>query len=232
VLKKLAAGAVVVLVAVGAAVWWFVLRDDSPPPPELTDTGETTGDQAVSGELDGTWALVADDAHYAGYRIPELFGGDTLKRDAVARTGAVTGELTIEGDQLIAVQITADLTALESEDPTAGRRDRYLQGNALEVETFPEATFTLTDPVDLAPLPAERQPATYEITGDLTLHGVTAPVAVSLDTSWDGDTIEVAGSAPVTLADFDIDAPDVPGLAKVDEVGAFEVLLLFERPAG
>lgn len=231
-LKKVAVVAVVVLVLVGGAVWWFVIRDDSPPPPELTDTGEPTGEAAATGELDGTWTMVADDAHYAGYRIPELFGGDTLKRDAVARTAEVTGELTIEGDQLTAVDVTADLTALESEDPTAGRRDRFLQGNGLEIETFPEATFTLTDPVDLAPLPAEREPKTYEITGDLTLHGVTAPVTVTLDTSWDGDTIEVAGSAPITLADFDIEAPDVPGLAKVDEAGAFEVLLLFERPAG
>ena len=61
---------------------------------------------------------------------------------------------------------------------------------------------------------------------------MTAPTTVTLDARWDGDTIEVAGSAPIVLADFDIEPPDVPGLAKADDAGSFEILLVFERPAG
>jgi polyisoprenoid-binding protein YceI len=227
-LWKILLGAVVVLVLAGGALWWFVLRDTSPPPPELEEI-ETTGRAVEPGALDGTWTLVADDEHYAGYRIGELFGGDTVRRDAVARTNAVEGTLTLTDDQLTAVDVTTDLTALESDDPTAGRRDNYLQTNGLEIETFPEATFTLTEPVDLHPLPAEGVQLTLAIDGELTLHGVTKPVVVTVDARWNGDAIELAGTAPIVLVDFGIEPPDIPGLAKVDTEGKFEVLLRFER---
>lgn len=236
-LAKLLIGAAVGLVVVGGAVWWFVVRDTSPPPPELSEV-DTTGQTLAAGGLDGTWTVVpsetggSDPEYYAGYRIPELFGGDTFKRDAVARTADVDGDLTIEDDEVTGVEITVDLTGLVSEDPTAGRRDTYVRDRALETEEFPEATFTLTEPVGVGPLPAEGESATFELVGDLTLHGETQQVTVSVDAQWDGDTIEVIGSAPVLLADFGITPPDIPGLATADDAGAFEVRLLFERAAG
>jgi polyisoprenoid-binding protein YceI len=228
-MKKVLVAVVVVVALVAGAFWWLVLRDDSPPPPELSELEDGAPGQVVdAGALDGTWTLVPDPERYAGYRIGELFGGDTVERDAVARTAEVEGSLTIEGDEVTAVEVTADLTALESDDATAGRRDRYLQENGLEIADFPEATFTLTEPVDLAPLPAEGDERTLVLTGDLTLHGVTAPVEVTVDARWVGDTIEIAGAAPIVLADFDIEPPDVSGLAKVSAEGELEFLLLFE----
>lgn len=145
----------------------------------------------------------------------------------MARTAAVEGSLTIEDGSLTEAEVVADLTGLESEDPTAGRRDAYLQTNGLEIEDFPEATFALTAPVEVAVPPAGSCVA-VEVTGDLTLHGVTAPVTLALDATWTGERIEVAGTAPVVLADFEIVPPDVPGLATAEEEGAFEVLLQFE----
>lgn len=236
-LAKLLVGAAVGLVVVGGALWWFVVRDTSPPPPELSDV-DPTGRTAEPGALDATWALVpsgtggSDPEHYVGYRIPELFGGDTFERDAVARTALVEGELVISGDEVTAVAVTADLTGLVSEDPTAGRRDNYVRGNALETDDFPEATFVLTEPVDLAPLPAEGASVAFELGGDLTLHGETQAVTVSVEAQWNGDTIEVVGSAPIVLADFGIVPPDVPGLATADDEGALELRLLFERAPG
>jgi polyisoprenoid-binding protein YceI len=233
-MKKVVIGlgvVVAVLALAAAAFWWLVLREDAPPPPELSEQ-DASGRVVDAGALDGPWTLVPHDDRYAGYRIGELFGGDRLQRDAVARTSEVEGSLTIADDQLTAVEVTADLTALESEDATAGRRDRYLQENGLEIAEFPEATFTLTEPVDLAPLPAEGVELTIQIEGELTLHGVTQPVEVDVLTRWVGDTIEVAGAAPIVLSDFGIEPPDVSGLASVADDGEFEIQMLFERAAG
>jgi polyisoprenoid-binding protein YceI len=233
-LAKLLVGAAVGLVVVGGALWWFVVRDTSPPPPELSDV-DPTGRTAEPGALDATWALVpsatggSDPEYYVGYLISELFGGDTFERDAVARTALVEGELVISGDEVTSVTVTADLTGLVSEDPTAGRRDNYVRSNALETDDFPDATFTLTEPVDLAPLPAEGVATDFELVGDLTLHGETREVVVTVEAQWEGDTVEVVGSAPIVLADFAITPPDIPGLATADDEGAFEVRLLFER---
>src|SRR5690606_5683893 len=113
---------------------------------------------------------------------------------------------------------------------TAGRRDAYLQSNGLEIEDFPEATFELSEAVDLA-VPPDGACVRVEVTGDLTLHGVTRPVTLALDATWTGGSIEVAGTARVVLADFDIEPPAVAGLPTADDEGASEVLLRFE-PAG
>jgi polyisoprenoid-binding protein YceI len=232
-LVKILLAIVVVLLVVGAAGWWFVLRDDSPPPPELAacEGGGTVAADDDPQALDGSWTVVAADGYYVGYRIGEQFGGDTFTRDAVARTTAVDGSMTVADGVLTAAEVTADLTGLESEDPTAGRRDTYLQTNGLEIADFPEATFALTDPVELS-VPPEGACVAVDVAGDLTLHGVTRPVTLALDATWTGTTVEVAGSAPVVLADFDIVPPDVAGLATAEEAGAFEVLLQFERSSG
>lgn len=225
--------AVVVVVAVVAgAAWWLLLRDDSPPPPELAACaggGEVTGDGDTA-VLDGSWSVAAGEGFYVGYRIGEQFGGDTFTRDAVARSELVEGSMTIGDGALTAAAVTVDLTGLESEDPTASRRDTYLQTNGLEIEEFPEATFELTDPVALG-VPPEGACVAFEVAGQLTLHGVTAPVTLPLDATWTGDAIEVAGSAPIVLADFEIVPPDVAGLATAEEEGAFELLLRFEPAA-
>jgi polyisoprenoid-binding protein YceI len=66
--------------------------------------------------------------------------------------------------------------------------------------------------------------------GDLTLHGQTRPVSVELTARWNGSTISVQGSVPITLADFGIEQISLP-IVTVDEAGTLEFLLLFEREA-
>lgn len=222
-------GALVALVVVGgAAVWWFVLRDDAPERASLGD--DTTTDVSVEAGAtpDGTWVVAAGegagDDVFVGYRIEELFGGDTIKKTAVGRTPAVEGTLTIDGATVSDVEITADLTQLASDQ---GRRDGYLRGNALETDTVGEASFTLTEPIELSSAPAPGATVTATATGDLTLHGVTQPVEVEVEARWDGDTLRVAGSAPITLADFEIETPEISGFVAVDDAGEMEWELTF-----
>ena len=102
--------------------------------------------------------------------------------------------------------------------------------HALETDKFPTARFTLTTPI---PLPAgikRGEAVETKATGRLLLHGVTRPVTVDLDARWDGPTIQVVGSAPITLADFHITAPNTV-IADVDDHGSFEFDLVF-APGG
>ena len=41
--------------------------------------------------------------------------------------------------------------------------------------------------------------------GRLQLHGVTRPITFTLDARWNGPTIDVVGSAPITLRDYRIE---------------------------
>jgi polyisoprenoid-binding protein YceI len=98
----------------------------------------------------------------------------------------------------------------------------------LETDQFPEATFVLTEPIDLDTPPVEGAEVFAPATGDLTIHGVTNEVTFQLTARWDGDTIDVAGSAPVVFADFDVTPPDRPSVA-VDDEGTIELQLTFVR---
>ena len=68
--------------------------------------------------------------------------------------------------------------------------------------------------------------APSRVVGELTLHGVTKPVQLMVDARWQGDRIDVAGTAPIVLADYGIATPQTP-LVSADGDGSFELQLVF-----
>ena len=54
------------------------------------------------------------------------------------------------------------------------------------------------------------------------------PVTLALQAEWTGDTIAVAGSAPIVLAEYGI-APISTGFVSVDDQGELELQLVFTR---
>jgi polyisoprenoid-binding protein YceI len=216
---------VVVVVAVaGAALWWFVLRDDAPPRAEITASDcQPSGDTSSA---DGMWTVAPGEGVFVGYRINELFANETVKKTAAGRTPAVEGTVVVEGARVPQARFEADLTRLESD---RDRRDNALETRGLETSKFPTAEFVLTRPIDLGRAPVPGRQSEVIARGDLTLHGVTREVDVTLRHCWAGDTVELAGSAPVVLADFDMTPPDVLGMLEVDDEGELEVQLTLTR---
>ena len=88
--------------------------------------GQTTGSP------DGTWTLGAKPG-YVGYRVQELFAGETIRKDAVGRTTQVKGTLVFAGSQLKTVNVTANLQSLKSD---RAPRDSFLHSNALETDSL------------------------------------------------------------------------------------------------
>jgi polyisoprenoid-binding protein YceI len=216
---------VVALVAVGTGVWWFVLRDTAPSKASVAAVGTEPGSSASTrSSPDGTWKVKASSTAFVGYRISELFAGATVKRTAAGRTSKVEGTMTVDGRTIPAAEITADLTALESDQP---RRDDSMGDHGLETDKFPSATFKLTKPITLPGKPTKGTTVDLDATGDLTVHGVTKPVTVKLQARWLGGTIAVAGSTPVALTDYKIDPLELSSLVKIDGRGTFELQLLF-----
>lgn len=107
----------------------------------------------------------------------------------------------------------------------SSQRDRQFRGRIMEVDTSPTATFTLTQPIDLGSVPADKQEVAVTATGELTLKGATKSVAVELTARRNGAAIEV--SIPIVFADYGIDNPS-GGPAQTDDNGLLEFLLVFE----
>jgi len=231
--KLAAIACVVVIVGGGLAFWFFVLRDTAPPKASLSGLGgssATTAGPSGSGggspsSADGTWTVAKANDVFVGYRIQELFGGETVKKEAAGRTAEVTGTMVVQGTTIPSATVTADVTKLKSD---RAQRDNAIKGQALETERFGTATFTLTQPITLASPPVLGERQTVQATGDLTLHGQTKRVTVPLQAEWKGDTIAVAGSAPIALVDYGI-TPISTGFVAVDDQGELELQLVFTR---
>ena len=238
------AGVTVLLVAVaGFAGWWFLIRDDAPPEADI-DTASETLDEAGAGDsangeeaaadsaIDGTWSVdtsvgTFDDftGTWAGYRVEEELASIGTNT-AVGRTPNVSGSMTVEGDQVTAVDVEVDLTTLRSD---SGNRDGALRSRGLESDQFPTATFSLTEPIALPAGAGDGERVTAQATGDLMIHGVTQPVTLTVEAELSGGAAAVVGQAPVALADFDIDPPTGFSVLSIRDQGTFEFQLFFSQ---
>lgn len=222
---KIGIPVVIVLLALGGfGLWWFVLRDDAPPAASLVP--RPTASTAPGATADGTWTVQPGADVFAGYRILELLAGETIKKTAAGRSPAVTGSLTLSGSTVNAAKVDVDVTQLKSD---ASQRDNRIRTDGLETDTFRTASFELTAPIDLGAAPAAGAEISVQAPGNLTLHGVTRPATFTLNARWNGDTIDIAGSTPVVLSDYQISPPSVGGFVSVDDHGTVELQLTFVR---
>jgi polyisoprenoid-binding protein YceI len=189
-------------------------------PASAADSGGT-----VDGELAGEWQLVAGSDSFVGYRVQEELA--TLgAKTAVGCTSAVTASLEFDGTAITAVAVEADLTQLESDD---SRRDGALGRQGIESNSFPTASFALTDPIVLDGPPEEGVPIVTTAVGELTLHGVTRAVEVALEGQLTNGLVVVIGSTEIEFADYEVDTPSAVIVLSIEDRGVMEFQLIFER---
>ena len=196
------------------------------------DTTTTTTAPAPEG-VDGVWTVDTtigefnfEDAtsSFAGFRLDEELSG-LGSVTAVGRTPGVSGSFTLEGSTMTDASFEADLTQIVTND---SRRDNRAK-EALEVTTFPTATFTVTSPIDLGVEPTEGTALSVVASGDLSIHGITQQVEFPLEAQLVGDVIVVVGSINIVFADYDVELPSAPIVLSVEDNGILEVQLFFTR---
>ena len=190
-------------------------------PVTTTTTITATGAQ----QLDGTWQVDDSGTSFVGYRVEEELANFGFT-EAVGRTTLVSGSLELSDLSITSVAVEADMTALRSD---SSRRDGALRSQALETNRFPTADFELTEPIALDGEPAPGEALEFTATGDLTIHGVTRPVAIPLQAQLVEDVIVVVGSLPVIFSDYDIDPPSAAIVLSVEDNGVMEFQLVFRR---
>ena len=201
------------------------------------DTGASAtpagGSSTTTGDgLDGTWNVDPSigsfsdfSGSFVGYRVEEELA-NVGAATAVGRTPDVTGSLTLAGTQITAVEMSADLSTLQSDK---SQRDGQLRRQALETNQFPTATFSLTQPIDLGSVPADGQVIQATATGDLTIHGVTKSVQIPVEARVAGGVVTVTGSIDILFADFGISQPNSFLVLSIADHGTMEFQLLFTK---
>jgi polyisoprenoid-binding protein YceI len=239
--------ALVILVVGGTWVYINVIKDD--PPAKLTfedadaasstTVGAASGSTAApgvpttaaaasgtsapsgAGSIDGSWT--ASNQSQLGYRVKEvLFGQST---EAVGRTNAITGSLTLSGSTVEKGDFTVDMATVQSD---SGNRDRQFRERIMDTSSYPTSTFTLTQPIELGSVPTEGQTISASATGDLTLRGTTKSVTFDVQARLNNGNIEVNGAIPILFADWNIPNPSF-GPASTEDNGTLEFLLVFTK---
>ena len=224
---------VVVPLAALAAIYLLFFNNDSPDKltldtPSASSTPTPTGASTGSGALEGTWKVA--DGSVAGYRVREKLASLPATSDAVGRTNTVTGAVTVKGtgSEIVAegVNVEVDVSTLASDE---SRRDNRIKTSGLETNQFPKATFASTAPVTLPAGTEAGQAVKAEVTGNLTLHGVTKLVTIPLDVQLNGDQGQVVGSLKFPFSDFGMSPPSVGGFVSVESDATLEFKLLLAR---
>jgi polyisoprenoid-binding protein YceI len=224
----IAIAGLVVLAAAGPFV--YIHFFNSTPAALSLSPGNTTSTQASTGEstststgpVAGRWTVGS--GSIVGYRVNEVLLGQSAT--AVGRTSDVSGHLTIAGSTVTAAAFSVPMATVHSDK---SQRDAQFDGRIMDVSQYPSATFTLTSPIDLAPLPAGGVIKDYTAHGRLTLHGTTRTVAFTLTAERKGSQIEVSGDIPVLFSDYDIANPSFAGFVTTQDHGLLEFLLVFGK---
>ena len=217
----------VVLAAAGPFIYIHFFNGSTPAalslsPASSASTATSTGSAATTaaGPVAGTWTVGSGSV--VGYRVNEVLLGQSAT--AVGRTSDVTGHLTIAGTTVTAAAFSVPMATVHSDK---SQRDVQFDGRIMDVSQYPTGTFTLTSPIDLAPLPAGGVIRDYTAHGHLTLHGTTRAVTFTLTAERKGSQIEVSGDIPVLFADYNIQNPSFAGFVTTQDHGLLEFLLVF-----
>jgi polyisoprenoid-binding protein YceI len=204
-----AAAAIVVLIVVGGPFVYFHFIQSDPPPKLSLDTTPVPSSVAGTNRaaLAGTWKIAT--GSLVRYRVTETLFGQS--GTAVGTTNSVTGSLTIAGTKVTATTFSVD----------------QFQHRIMDTTDFPTATFTLSSPIDLAPVPKDGTQKTYAVQGKFRLHGTTKDVTFTLTARRAGNVIQVQGDEPITFSDYNIDNPS-GGPASVGNSGQLEFVLQFQ----
>lgn len=175
--------------------------------------------------IDGHWDVVPGvgaNSSEAGYTFDEVLPGQ--EKSTSGRTSSVNGSLIVDDGVLQEGRVTVDVASIASD---IEKRDIHVRDNILHTDNYPEATFSITSPVDLSSLPEDGSVDTVTVRGDLTMHGETNEVSADLKVLRSGENVIVEGQVPVNREDFDIVSPEFVA-SQIAEEGTVDLLLVFE----
>lgn len=140
--------------------------------------------------------------------------GISMSKITKTHTGSFdkfSGSATLAGDQVQSVSFTVDTTSLQTD--TEKLTGHVKSKDFLEVEKFPTATFKSSSIV--------AKPSggtTHEVTGELTLHGVTQKISFPATIDITPDSVTGRAEVAIDRQKFGVAYPGMPDDLIKDEV--------------
>ncbi len=202
-----------------------------PSPGAETRPSGTPTAASGSGPAAAVAFRIVPDQSEARYRVREQLANLQFPSDAIGRTKAISGTIAFARDGSIissASKLTVDLTTLRSNEQ---RRDNFIKTNTLEVSRYPTAEFVPREARGLPwPLPASGE-TTFQLVGDMTVHGTTRPVIWEVTAKFAGDQVTGTATTSFKFGDFNMQVPRVAVVLSVEDNIRLEVDFTVARVA-
>ncbi|MBI4502010.1 MAG: YceI family protein [Gemmatimonadetes bacterium] len=160
--------------------------------------------------------VVAPQGNEARYRVREQLANFDFPSDAVGATQSLTGGILVNDKGMIVPDSSRFVVDLKTLTSNEARRDRFLQRNTLKTDSFPDLVFVPTGIKDLPRAPTSV-PASFQLTGDMTLRGVTRPAVWDVTVKQAGQDLVGSASTKFAFADFGLEVPKLALLLSVKD---------------
>jgi polyisoprenoid-binding protein YceI len=160
-----------------------------------------------------TYAIVPDQTTVS-YSVHEnLIIENKPDNVAVGTTHTEQGSFQIRtgADPVVAsMNVSVDLRTLQSD---SDRRDNFVRQNTLETNQYPTATFVSTCASNLPTNYVEGQEATFQITGNLTIHGQTNKAVFDVKGTLENGTTTGTATTTIFMTDYGMQPPNLANIA-------------------
>jgi len=195
------------------------MDDEVYPPPYHTATPLVPLDNAYPAPQDGmeVFVIVPGESTVT-YEVGEVFlNQDNAYNLAVGITSEVIGEIIVDrtNPQYSSIgPISVDISQFTSDSQ---RRDNAIRERFLESTQFPIALFNPTEVQGLPESYQEGEPISFQVTGDLTVRGVSRPVTFDVTLVGEGNTMTGEATTMILMSDFGFGPISIGGILNTED---------------
>jgi len=191
-----------------------------------TATSSATAQHAVTPASVNAAALrlvLASTGNAARYRVRERLMGHDFDNDAIGGTKSLTGAISFDSNGKVIRDVSKFTVDAGSFVSDKNRRDGFVRGRLLEADEYPMVVLVPTTVRGMTiPLPATGS-RPFEMTGDLTVRGVTRPTIWSGTVQFKDGTVSGSAGTAFTFDDIQMEQPRVPVLLSVGDTIRLEI---------
>lgn len=183
--------------------------------PETAAVAQSSAGDVALPTTDGLQLVVAPEGNEVRYRVREQLVGVDLPNDAVGATSDVSGGIAFDASGKLVPASSRFVVNVGTLKSDRDRRDGYVRGRILETSQFPTVELAPTALLGLTlPTPASGS-KTFQVAGNLTVHGVTKPTTWTVDAKFDGGRVTGTAATTFLFSDFGLIQPRVPVVLSV-----------------
>jgi len=159
--------------------------------------------------------IVAPTGNEARYKVREQLVSFDLPNDAIGVTKDITGTLVIDPNGTIvrdSSRIIVNVANLKSDQ---ARRDNFIKRRTMETDKYPTVELVPTMLRGISARPTGADPVSFDLVGELTVHGATHPTEWAVTAHAEGLDIVGTATTSFTFKDMGLEQPRVPVLLSV-----------------